>query len=462
MKNKLSACLLIPALLIGVGTTAEIHTVSAKSASDVQKEIDDLNKKKSNIREQKANLSGNKKDTEAKLNENESKQETVEKQLSELEEELGKTFKKINDKKKSITKTNEQIKKLETEIRKLHDEIEVLKDKIKKREEILKDRMKSIQESGGTIKYLEVLMGSQDIGDFISRSTAVGTIMDQDKTIMEELEADKKKLQSKKKSVENKKSEEKNKKEKLVAQKKDLDHLKASLDDQKSEKDKLMASLEQEHKHLEEFKVSIDDEQRILAAQEEAVHKAISLAEGKKGEIERQAREAEEQAARSSQHQTSASTSSSSGTSSYSGSVPSTGGSAKFSWPASGALSSGYGHRWGTLHAGLDIANVIGTPVKAAAPGVVISTNTPNDGQMNGYGNVVLIAHSMGGTTYTTLYAHMSKISVSAGQHVDTGDLVGAIGNTGQSTGPHLHFEVHHGGWNAAKSNSIDPATVLP
>lgn len=457
LKNKLSACLLIPALLIGATATTQIHTVSANSSNDVQKEIDGLNKKKDSLREKKNNLTGNKKDAEEKLNENENKQNTVEKQLSKLETELGKTFKKIDEKKKSINETNKQIKKLETEILKLHKEIEVLQDKIKKREEILKDRMKSIQESGGTVKYLEVLMGSQSIGDFISRSTAVGTIMDQDKTIMEELEADKKKLQNKKESVENKKSEENKKREKLVAQKKDLDHLKASLDSQKSEKDKLMASLEKEHKHLEEYKVSIEDEQRILAAQEEAVHKAISQAEGKKGEIERKAREAEEQASRSSKQQTS-----SSGTSSYSGNVPSTGGSAKFSWPASGALSSGYGHRWGTLHAGLDIANVTGTPVKAAAPGVVISTNTPNDGQMNGYGNVVLIAHSMGGTTYTTLYAHMSKISVTAGQQVDTGDLVGAIGSTGQSTGPHLHFEVHHGGWNAAKSNSIDPATVLP
>jgi len=461
--KKLGAYLLVPALLLGAGTTFQVQTVSAQSASDIQKEINDLNEKQGKIREQQSNISGNKQSAEEKLNKNLDKQNTVEKQLTDIEDKLQSTQKKVSSKQQEITKTNEQLEQLQREIKKLHKEIAELRERIKKREEILKDRLKSLQETGGDIKYLEVLMGSQSIGDFINRSTSVGTIMDQDKKIMEELEADKKSLENKKASVEKKRSEVDQKKANLVAAKKELLSLKATLDNQKADKDKIMDKLEKEHKHLESYKVSLEDEEEILAAQAQAVEKAISLAQGKKGKLEEQTRQAaeRERQARLAKQQTSSSSHGSSNGSSN-GSTPSTGGSGMFIWPASGSVSSGYGHRWGTLHAGLDVANSTGTPVKAAAPGVVISTNTPNDGKMNGYGNVVLIAHSIGGTTYTTLYAHMSEISVSAGQQVSAGDRVGAIGSTGQSTGPHLHFEVHRGGWNAAKSNSLDPATVLP
>ncbi|NAP01412.1 peptidoglycan DD-metalloendopeptidase family protein, partial [Halomonas sp. MG34] len=63
----------------------------------------------------------------------------------------------------------------------------------------------------------------------------------------------------------------------------------------------------------------------------------------------------------------------------------------------------------------------------------------------------------LNGKTYTTLYAHLRSISVSAGQTVSQGQNIGQTGNSGGSTGPHLHFEVHEGGWNAAKSNSVNP-----
>ncbi|MDC3416143.1 M23 family metallopeptidase [Aquibacillus sp. 3ASR75-54] len=96
------------------------------------------------------------------------------------------------------------------------------------------------------------------------------------------------------------------------------------------------------------------------------------------------------------------------------------------------------------------------------ADGIVISTNTPWDGQMNGYGNVILIAHSVNGTVYTTLYAHLDSMSVTAGQSVSKGQTIGKMGSTGNVTGPHLHFEVHKGGWNAAKSNAVNPMNMLP
>jgi murein DD-endopeptidase MepM/ murein hydrolase activator NlpD len=107
-------------------------------------------------------------------------------------------------------------------------------------------------------------------------------------------------------------------------------------------------------------------------------------------------------------------------------------------WPASGTVTSEYGTRWGRLHAGIDIAGPIGSPIWAAKAGEVIFA-----GQQSGYGNVIMIDHGGG---LVTLYGHLSRIGVSDGQTVSQGQTIGARGNTGHSTGPHLHFETRYGG----------------
>lgn len=119
-------------------------------------------------------------------------------------------------------------------------------------------------------------------------------------------------------------------------------------------------------------------------------------------------------------------------------------------WPARGALTSGYGWRWGRMHKGIDIAADVGTPIVAAAAGVVTYASW-NDG---GYGNLVEITHVDGSIT---LYAHNDRILVSEGQRVEQGEQISEMGSTGFSTGPHLHFEVHPPGQGA-----IDPMALLP
>jgi murein DD-endopeptidase MepM/ murein hydrolase activator NlpD len=117
-------------------------------------------------------------------------------------------------------------------------------------------------------------------------------------------------------------------------------------------------------------------------------------------------------------------------------------------WPASGTVTSGFGYRWGVLHAGLDIANSVGTPIKAAKAGTVIVAGW-NSG---GYGNWVIIDHGGG---FSTLYGHMSKVRASEGQTVKQGQLIGDMGSTGNSTGPHVHFETRVNG------NPQDPTRYL-
>ncbi len=107
-------------------------------------------------------------------------------------------------------------------------------------------------------------------------------------------------------------------------------------------------------------------------------------------------------------------------------------------WPTSGSVSSPFGYRWGALHAGIDLDSGYGARIVAAKAGTVISA-----GYNGGYGNCVIIDH---GGSFSTLYAHQSKVVVSEGQSVSQGQLIGYVGGTGNVTGPHLHFETRVGG----------------
>jgi len=119
-----------------------------------------------------------------------------------------------------------------------------------------------------------------------------------------------------------------------------------------------------------------------------------------------------------------------------------------FAMPTRGVWTSGFGYRWGVLHGGIDIANKIGTPILAAADGVVIDV-----GPTAGYGAWVKLRHSDG---TVTLYGHINSWLVSKGDRVMAGDQIATMGNRGNSTGPHLHFEVLVNG-----TNRTDPVPWL-
>jgi murein DD-endopeptidase MepM/ murein hydrolase activator NlpD len=120
----------------------------------------------------------------------------------------------------------------------------------------------------------------------------------------------------------------------------------------------------------------------------------------------------------------------------------------KYVQPAQGRLTSTFGARWGTTHYGIDIANSLGTPIVAAADGVVIEA-----GPASGFGLWVRIQHADG---TITVYGHMDSFSVSEGQQVKAGEQIARMGNRGESTGTHLHFEV----WNP-DGMKIDPLPWL-
>jgi murein DD-endopeptidase MepM/ murein hydrolase activator NlpD len=116
-------------------------------------------------------------------------------------------------------------------------------------------------------------------------------------------------------------------------------------------------------------------------------------------------------------------------------------------WPVSAPITSPFGWRWGRIHEGIDLGAPYGSPIHAAAAGTVIYA-----GWLGGYGNLVVVDH---GGALSTAYGHQSQIAVSSGQHVEQGDVLGYVGSTGHSTGPHLHFEVRING------QAVDPLGYL-
>jgi murein DD-endopeptidase MepM/ murein hydrolase activator NlpD len=132
----------------------------------------------------------------------------------------------------------------------------------------------------------------------------------------------------------------------------------------------------------------------------------------------------------------------------YSGPIPTSAykGLGSFSWPVSGSIS----QRYWSGHPAIDIGSWNGSPIKASDSGYVVAAG---GGWNGGYGNYVLIDHGNG---FTTLYAHLSGIFVRTGENVSRGEQIGSAGNTGNSTGPHLHFEVRYQGV------SQNPFTYLP
>ena len=116
-------------------------------------------------------------------------------------------------------------------------------------------------------------------------------------------------------------------------------------------------------------------------------------------------------------------------------------------WPCDGVVVSGFGMRWGRMHEGIDIGCAYGAPNRAAAAGTVIYS-----GWLGGYGNLVVVDHGNG---LSTAYAHASALLVSVGQQVSQGESVSLVGSTGNSSGPHLHFEVRVNG------QAVDPLFYL-
>lgn len=388
---------------------------------------EDLDQKRQQIEEKTSK-------TESTLKKKKSELAKLEKKESKLKQEIEKIDQKVSAATEKVAEKEKEVKQTKQEIKKLKKEIEVINERIEKRKAIFKDRIRSMQKSGGTINYLDVLLGARSFSDFVSRVGAVTTIVEADKDMITEHEND---LEL----VEQKEAELNKQLSGLETSLKELETLKKDLSKQQKEKGKVLGHVTEEKEHAHDELGKLENEQEILANQKAAV----------KSE---EARRQKEEAKKAEQAVVEKSAPAPSGGSDQVSDTPAS--SSGFIKPAAGRFSSGFGGRSGGQHYGLDIAAKGTVSVVAAASGTVT-----NSSYSSSYGNVVFITHNINGQTYQTVYAHLSTRSVSTGQRVEQGQFLGYMGNTGQSYGQHLHFEIHKGLWNGAKSNAVNPAQYI-
>lgn len=421
-----------------------IQTPSAYANS-----LSDLKDEKRQIESKKDGLNTSIQNKSNAINVNEDKQQKILDQIQTLNAEIDKTNSNIKNVLAEIQSTNKEIKSLE-------DDIAELLRKIEERDLLLEDRARAIQ-AGGSVSYLDVLLSSNSFVDFIDRFSAVNALLEADRQIIQDQKEDKQKLEEQKQVLESKRK-------KLEDKKAELDRLKASLNGQKTEKNKLIDQLEKEQAKLKTEKVLLEKEYsealEISAdLQQKIINEQNRLAEiARQQEEKRKAAAAAAAAAKAKASNSSNSSSNSGGGSSTVEAPPSNG-----TWikPTNGRLTSPYGWRnigaGPEFHYGVDLANSTGTPIWAAADGVV-SYAAP----LSTYGNVVIITHSINGEIHTTVYAHLNSFNVSVGSEVSQGQQIGTMGMTGRVTGPHLHFEVHIGAWRGQAVGSVNPLKYIP
>ena len=307
----------------------------------------------------------------------------------------------INDKQEEINVLQSKLNETQNSIDKVNAELKKLKKDIKKQEKGLNGRLRSMYMNDST-SFIDVILNSGSISELLTNVELIKRIHKSDKDILAKLEKNHKKVDKKKKELVKLQDSYK-------AQKAELDEQNSQLQAQKGELSKQRSKIQSSNKKKED---ELDDLEAAAAEIDAKIEAARRAAESK------------------------------SGGGSSGGKYDNKGGGSSasgYAWPVSGPVTSGYGYRWGgAFHGGVDIGVPTGTPVRASKAGTVIIAESHWS-----YGNYVAIAHSGG---YSTLYAHNSRFACHVGQHVSQGTVIAYAGSTGNSTGPHCHFEVHLNG----------------
>ena len=333
--------------------------------------------------------------------------------------EIDKLNTSIEETEKEIVKLNDRIDELTKSIEEKNNEINKKEEEFKEKDKLLQDRLVALYEAGDT-SYLDLLFTSSSITDFISNYYLVSQLTEYDTGILNSIE-------NAKKEIENVKHELQTQKQEVDKAKNEISIKKEQLDKDKAEKQAKVATLSEEEKAISDELDEFNEVLRKIEAQEKAA--------------EEQRRKEEEAKKKVEEAKSSESTSSSSSFTEAT-TIVSSSSSGGMTWPIPGyyTITSEFGYRihpiYGTwkLHTGIDVGAPSGAPFVAADDGVVILAE-----YNGGYGNCVVISHGNG---VSTLYGHGTSILVSEGQTVTKGTPVLTVGSTGNSTGPHAHFEV--------------------
>ena len=332
-----------------------------------------------------------------KLEESSTRLEYVQSELSTSLQQIQELGDKITEYENQYNDLKNQVAEMEANIAVIDADINKVQAEYDRKENLLKKRIVALYKAGDAT-YLDVLLSSSSIVDFLSKYYMLEKIIDYDTDLMKELEVEKN-------SIENKKQEQEKKKADLKVAKAKAGQMQILMENNKMLQENYSAKLTTEEATLNEQILQYKQEQ-------EEIERQIQAAINWSGDLAIQ----------------------------YKGGV--------MIWPVgvNGTyITSPFGNRLHPIqgvykyHSGIDIGNAgYGAPVLAAADGIVTYA-----GVMSGYGNCVMINHGSG---IVTLYGHGQTVYATLGQTVKQGDVIMAVGSTGNSTGPHLHFEVRKDG----------------
>lgn len=354
-------------------------------------------------------------DTKKKAEELESKKKAAENEKTSLADQLKKLTGEMEETKKKISAKEDEITNKE-------EELILAKADENEQYESMKKRIRYMYENGNT-GFVEILCSSKSIGELLNNAEYISRISGYDRNMLVE-------FQKVVTNVENQEAE----------LKKEYKELQTMQDDLITKQDSVNELIKNKQSEIQSLTSELGDTKNKLAQLEAAA-----------AEAERKQKEAA--AAKKAQAAAKKNTSSS-GSSAGSAGASVVSGNGTFTHPCPGGyISSGFGYRTqpiagaSTNHKGIDFAAATGTPIYAAAAGTVISA-----GYAGNAGNLLVVSHGNGLLTY---YMHCNAIYVSAGQKVSRGQNVAAVGTTGNSTGPHLHFQVMLNG------TPVNPANYL-
>lgn len=416
MKRKI-VCIM-SCLLIALTFNPQYEAFGAKTINQLQQE--------------KTQYQQNKKNAQNALQQTQQKQKTITEEISQLD-------KSVAEAQDELEKVSNKLEETQKNLEQAQRDLEEATQKKESQMATFRQRVKFIHENG-SVGYLKAIMQADSITDMLSRTEYIHQIMDYDKNTLEELKRNQSIIEAKEKEI----TIERDEIAVLVEQQKQKS---ADLEQKLAEKQRVSEQYRQDAKKYEEELASWE---QASAEVERLINEANRKAEeARKKAAEEAKRKAAAQAAAAKQSKASSSTASSSASSSSGGGAPMgnvtyTGG--QFSWPVPGHsyISSGYGYRNRPIgsgrefHTGYDIPAPTGSTISAAAGGTVITA-----GYVNGFGYTVMINHGGG---LVTLYGHNSKLLVSVGDQVSKGQAIAKCGSTGNSTGPHCHFEVRKNG----------------
>ena len=397
-------CAFLALLMIMSLLSAVIRTrAQAASSSEIQAEIDELNTQKSEI--------------QAQIN-------AVQTEIDSLDFQKANVLEKklILDQKNTLAQQEldviqEQIDIIDGLVTNMQSDLAAAQTEEDNQRTLWLTRVRAMEEDSA-LNYMQVIFNATSFSDLLTRIDLVKEVMEYDT----QLEAD---YTAARENVETLESQAETLYSENAANKAELETKKAQLE----------ADIESACQLIAEMETNIDEYEAVILSEQETQAEVEALIVEKEAELA-EAKAAEEAARQAAAAAAAAAAQSGGSPVSFGG-----GAGAWMMWPSyTSYITSYYGYRYlelygyTRLHAGVDVGAAYGTAVWAAAGGTVIQA-----GWNGGYGNCVMINHGNG---YTTLYGHMSQIYVSSGQTVSMGDTIGLVGSTGNSTGPHLHFEV--------------------